>query len=67
MEEHKYSDVRKVINELLKSGQVIPKQQIIDLARNEGIEEEDVIKALKHFIEEGTLVEVGKRSVQVPV
>lgn len=67
MEEHKYGDIRKVINELLKSGQVIPKQQIIDLARNEGIEEEDVVKALKHFIEEGTLVEVGKRSVQVPV
>ena len=67
MAEHEFAEVRKVINELLKSGQVIPKQQIIDLARNEGVDEEDVRKALKHFIEDGTLVEIDKESVQVPV
>ncbi|MCK4588834.1 MAG: hypothetical protein KAT77_00190 [Nanoarchaeota archaeon] len=67
MEEHQYGEVRKIINALLKSGQVIPKQQIIDLARNEGIEEIEVIKALKHFIKEGTLIKIGKDSVQVPV
>ena len=67
MTEHQYGEVRKVINALLKSGQVIPKQQIIDLARNEGIDEEIIVKALKHFIKEGTLIKIGKDSVQVPV
>ena len=67
MTEHKYAEIRKIINELLKSGQVILKQQVIDLARNEGLEEEDVREALKHFIEDGTLVEIDKSSVQVPV
>ena len=67
MAEHKYAEVRKVINELLKGGQAIPRQQIIDLARNEGIEEDVVKAALKHFIEDGTLVEIDKGTVQVPV
>ncbi len=67
MEEHQFSDVKKIINELLKSGQVIPKQQIIDLARNEGIDEEVVRKALKHFIKDGTLTEIDKDSIQVSV
>jgi len=68
MDEHKYAEIRKVINELLKkSGEVIPKQQIIDLARNEGIDEKEVVAAIKHFIQDGTLVEIDKESVQVPV
>lgn len=68
MDGHKYAEIRKVINELLKkSGEVIPKQQIIDLARNEGIEEKEAVAAIKHFIQDGTLVEIDKESVQVPV
>lgn len=67
MGEHTHSEVKKIINELLKAGQVIPKQQIIDLARNEGIPEEEVMAAIKHFIEDGTLVSLDKESVQVPV
>ena len=67
MTEHEFAEVKALINELLKSGQVIPKKQIVDLARNEGLDEEDVKAALKHFIQEGTLVEIDKDSVQVPV
>lgn len=65
--EHQFAEIRAFINELLKAGQVIPKQQIIDLARNEGLEEDEVKAALKHFIKDGTLVEIDKESVQVPV
>jgi|GEM_PF-3916598 len=67
MVEHKYAEIRQIINELLKGGQVIPKQQILDLARNEGIEEKEAIAAIRHFIEEGTLVEIDKESVEITV
>lgn len=67
VEEHKFAEIRVFINELLKGGQVILKQQIIDLARNEGLDEDEVKAALKHFIKEGLLVEIDKDSVQVPV
>ena len=67
MEEHNFGEIKKIINELLRSGAVIPKQQIIDLARNEGIPEEEVIAAIKHFIEDGLLVELDKDTVEVSV
>lgn len=67
MDENSIAEVRKIINELVKGGRVIPKQQIFDLARNEGIPEEEVIDVLKRFIEEGTLVRHGENSFEVPV
>ncbi len=67
MEEKALVEVRKIINELVKGGRVIIKQQIFDLARNEGIFEEDVIEILKHFIEKGTLVKQDEQTFEVPV
>lgn len=68
MEEHKYGEIRKVVNELLsKGGEVIAKKEIIRLAMAHDFSEEEAKKALRHFIEEGSLVELDEESVEVPV
>ncbi|MFC1801774.1 hypothetical protein ACFLZB_04905 [Nanoarchaeota archaeon] len=68
MEEHKFSEIRKVVNELMRvGGEVILKAQIIKLAKAHDFTEEEAKEAIKHFIEEGTLIELDDESVEVPV
>ncbi|MBU0461010.1 MAG: hypothetical protein KJ574_00330 [Nanoarchaeota archaeon] len=66
MEEDIKTTINRIIMELAEGeGEVLPIKQIVNLAKEEGIKEEEVLAEIKALINEGVLTHLDETSVQV--